>query len=100
MKLPEIQTRIHEIADELLMPLLFPRDDEERAKELHHLAEAAYRRKSVRKAPVASRKMTPELAEAIRRDFAANPTFTQQRIAERHGVTAGRVSEAVRGKRE
>jgi ribosomal protein S25 len=97
--IPEIRDRLHELADELRHPLLFPRKLEDIARELHQLADDTRKRPAIRKAPVTSVSVTDELQENIRKDWANHPQFTQQMIAERHGVTAGRVSEAIRGKR-
>ena len=99
MTLPEIQERLHELADALLYPLLLPIPAEDIGVQMHHLADSISRRKAISHAPVSSRPMTPELAEAIRQDKAKHPKLTYQKLAERHGVNTGRVSEALRGKR-
>jgi plasmid maintenance system antidote protein VapI len=44
--------------------------------------------------------MTPEVAAKIRQLHEVYPDLTQQQIAERMGVVAGRVSETLAGKRK
>lgn len=98
MRLPEIQEALHQCADDILFPLL-PVDMQDMGRRLHLLADSISRRSSIKHAPKASRRMTPELAEAIRKDKSENPSLTYQKLAERHGVNTGRISEALRGKR-
>src|SRR5262245_54825072 len=100
MILREVQEQLRSIANELSMPLLYPRSIEEVVKHLNHLADEISRRKSVVKAPPKARAMTPELAEAIRRDRKDNPKLTYLQLAQRYGVGVGRVSEAISGKRQ
>jgi len=97
--IPANRKCLHEIADELRHPLLFPRTLDAIAREIDQIAFDLWRRPAATRAPVASVPMTDELAESIRRDHVAHPKFTQQQIATRHGVTIGRVSEAISGKR-
>lgn len=47
--------------------------------------------------PNVSEPMTPELAQKIRDAFEADPTLTQQQIANIYNVNSGRVAEALRG---
>jgi hypothetical protein len=94
-----VQARLFRIADELDLPLLFPRTLADVATEIRYLAGLMDRRKSVKHAPKSSRKMTPELKEQLKRDREQHPDHTYERIAQRHGVNSGRVSEAVTGKR-
>lgn len=49
----------------------------------------------VRRAPIDSRKLTPQLAEEIREYVAANPDLSQQEVGVHFGVNHGRVSEAL-----
>lgn len=97
--IPEIQDRLHAIAEEIRHPLLFPRTLDDISAELHHLTTQLSRRRAVRRAPPVSRLATKQLREQLKREALAHPDLTYQAIAERHGVTAGRVSEAVAGKR-
>lgn len=98
LPIPDIRERLERIADELENPLLFPRTTVDIAKELRKLAEASRRFAAVTQAPVASRRMTPELAEEIIQCHRDNPELTQEQIAQRFGVAGGRVSEALNGK--
>lgn len=97
--LPEIQERMHLLADELMQPNLFPMTNYQIGLELRQMAIEISRRPSVRRAPDTSRRMTPELRGRLRDYALANPDVTYQKIAEEFGVNAGRVSEAVAGKR-
>lgn len=94
MKIPEVATRIREIAEHIQG--LCPTE----ANELLELADELRRRPlAAPRAPVTSTPMTDELAQDIR-DFAeANPGMSHQEIAVEFGVNHGRVSEAVSGKR-
>jgi hypothetical protein len=47
--------------------------------------------------PNSSQTMTPELAKKIRAFFRANPTASQQQIANIFNVNSGRVNEALQG---
>ena len=57
------------------------------------------RRKRVRKAPAKARKITDQLREKLRRYALAHPDMSYQEIGAKHGVNAGRVSEALAGYR-
>jgi hypothetical protein len=98
--IPEIQKRLHELADALVLPLLFPMKPEDIGSELRNLTIQLSRRPPVTRAPVVSRRMTPEVAAKIRQLHEVYPDLTQQQIAERMGVVAGRVSETLAGKRK
>lgn len=63
------------------------------------LCDELNRRKPAKRAPTVSRRMTPELAEEVRRTVERNPDMTMHQVSVLHGVNQGRVSEAVRGKR-
>ena len=96
--IPDIRERMQQIADELVMPLLFPRQLPEIAAELRGLAIATWREPAKTNAPVQSRPMTRELAQRIKAFQAENPNMTQEQIGARFGVAGGRVSEALNGK--
>lgn len=68
--------------------------------ELEKLSNELIRRPSVRKARRTSNEFTPELAVEIRAYAVQHPGVSQNDIAKSFGVNAGRVSEALRGKRE
>jgi len=87
VRIPEIQSRLLEIAAET------------RNGEIAKLARALSRRSPRRKAPAESQPMTPEIAAQIRTFEAANPNLSQVAIAKRFNVNPGRVSEAIRGRR-
>jgi len=71
----------------------------EAAAEIRRLSANLSRRKPIRKAPISSQPMTPELAEEIRDYWKANPGISQPEIGTKFNVNQGRVSEAVRGHR-
>lgn len=85
--IPEVRDRLRELAHELAAP------------ELETLARELERRPPVRRSPGGSAPMTPDLADAIRADVAANPDATMAEIGARHNVNQGRVSELLAGKR-
>ena len=57
--------------------------------------EGKRRRPPVRRAPVRSRKVTPQMAAEIRAVAAAEPNLPMADIARRFGVNPGRVSEVL-----
>lgn len=67
--------------------------------ELTLIADALRRRRPSAPAKPSSRKATDELRDQIRAFARANIGMSQQEIAHRFGVNAGRVSEALHGKR-
>ena len=83
MRLPDVAARLTELAVEIAM-----------------LSEQIKRRRRVKVAPPAARRMTKELAAQIRQYAKEHPTWTQMQIAKKFGVNPGRVSEAIRGKRK
>lgn len=111
--IPQIRDRLHEIARDLadqaaeaewfsnypLLARVFAGVVADHATELHALAEETKRRPPVRHAPVAARKVTPEITRAIRATARANPDLTNREIGRLHGVDGGRVSETLAGKR-
>jgi hypothetical protein len=68
--------------------------------QLGSLIDEIPRRKVIRRAPVKAARMTKELEALLRKDVSENPDLTYAEIAYIHNVNVGRVSEAVRGKRE
>lgn len=93
LTIPQIRGRLHEIARVLdaWMPCL--------SRELHDLAEQTKRRPPVRRVSDRNRRLTPMLAADIREYARRNPDAAQQEIATHFGLNAGRVSEAMAGKR-
>ena len=91
---------IPEIRDELMVLFTYSWCPREIAERGEALVKEMHRRKPVRVAPPASRTATRELYAEIREFAKTHPTWTQQKISERFKVTAGRVSEALRGKRK
>ncbi len=83
--IPEIRERLREIADEYGI------------EELHDLADETYRQTPLRRARNKSAKLTPALAEKIRRYVKKNPTMHQRDVAQKFNVNPGRVSESVNG---
>ena len=83
MSIPQVRDRLRELAIE------------HNLDELNDLADQTYRRTARRRAPIKSPKLTPEMAEDIRRFVAANPDMHQQDVAQHFGVNHGRVSEAL-----
>ena len=93
MKLPDVATRMREIAE------LIQESHPSESGELFELA-AEIKRRSGARAPASSTKMTPELYEEIKEYAEANPRMSHQEIAVVFNVNHGRVSEAISGKRE
>lgn len=81
--IPELRSRLREIADE------------EGLDELHEIADEMHRNSPVRRAKNKSRALTPELAEEIRVYAKKNKTMHQRDIAQAFNVNPGRVSEAM-----
>jgi phenylacetate-coenzyme A ligase PaaK-like adenylate-forming protein len=81
--IPEIRTRLRQIADE------------HGIEELHDLADETYRNSPVKRAANRSAPLTPELAEEIRNYVAKRPSLHQRDVAQRFNVNPGRVSEAL-----
>lgn len=82
MRLPEIQSRLKEIAAEVAV-----------------LAGHISRRKVIARAPVTSVKVDRALAARIKAYKRHHPHWSHQLIATKCGVNPGRVSEVLRGKR-
>lgn len=81
--IPEIRSRLREIADEYGID------------ELHDLADETYRNSPVKRASNKSVHLTPELAEEIRIFCDKFPKLHQRDVAQRFNVNPGRVSEAL-----
>lgn len=88
LTIPEVRERLYHLADVL------------GSDELYFLATQLHRRRPGHNGKPASRRMTPELAQAIRDFAAANPDVTEHAIGVRFGVNQGRVSEALVGFRD
>lgn len=90
MRIPEVRSRLREIARHL---------PDREARQLRWLIGELKRRPRVRRAPVQSKRMTPVLQARLRRFAATHVEWSYQRIGAHFGVNAGRVSEALAGKR-
>lgn len=97
--IPQNQIYLHMLADELMG--LEPRTmtDEEVGRKLRAITMDLSRRPRVTDAPPRARRVTPKLNQQIRDMHRSFPDMRQQDISEALGVTAGRVSEALAGKR-
>ncbi len=94
MKIPEVATRMREIAEQIQAYYL------EEAAELIELADELRRRSPAGpRAPATSTPMTPELADEIREFAKDDPGISHQDLGVVFNVNHGRVSEAIRGKR-
>ena len=87
MRLPEVATRLRELATDL------------GCGELNELADEIGRRPPRQRAPASSVPMTDALKVKIRAMKAAEPHLSQAEIGRRLNLNPGRVSEALRGKR-
>ena len=87
MRLPEVASRLRELANEL------------DSNELDDLADEIGRRSPRQRAPTTSAPMTDALKARIRALKAAEPDLSQAEIGRRLNLNPGRVSEALRGKR-
>jgi hypothetical protein len=87
MRLPEVATRLRELAIEF------------DCKELSELADEIARRPSARRAPRTSAPMTDSLRAQIRAMKEAEPDLAHAEIGRRLNLNPGRVSETLRGKR-
>lgn len=88
MRLPEVADRLRDLAAAHGIP------------ELRTLASEIRRRPVRRRANPVSTPMSANLRAQIRACARTNPHLTQVEIAEHFGVNQGRVSEALRGKRQ
>ena len=87
MRLPDVATRLRELAQEL------------DCEELNALASEIVRRPSGKRAPPSSAPMTDELRDEIRAIKKANPEISQADIGRALNINPGRVSETLKGKR-
>ena len=87
MRLPEVATRLRELAIVL------------HCDELNELADEIGRRSPRQRAPTTSARMTEALRIQIRAMKAAEPDLSQAEIGRRLNLNPGRVSEALMGKR-
>ena len=87
MRLPEVATRLRELAIDL------------GCDELNELADEIARRPSGLRAPKTSTPMTDSLRAQIRAMKAAEPDLSHAEIGRRLNLNPGRVSETLRGKR-
>lgn len=98
MRIPDIQARMCELAQELT------ERGEERldriAHEIHALVQELFRRKARRKAEPYATPISPRLNDAIRAYAAAHPDMPFELIAARFKLNIGRVSTAINGKRK
>jgi transcriptional regulator with XRE-family HTH domain len=88
MRLPEVEARLRVLAVQHSIA------------ELHQLADEIKRRPRKPPSKIVSARMTPALKLAIRAAALTYPQLTQLEIAETFGVSQGRVSEILRGKRK
>ena len=88
LTIPEVRQRLYHLADVL------------DSGELRFLASQLHRRRAGHNGKPASRRMTPELAQAIRTFAQKNPDVTEHAIGVLFGVNQGRVSEALVGFRD
>lgn len=93
--IPELRARLIDLAG-----LVAQGGMDEIAEEICQIAEETRRRSSGRRAPSKSRRLSPELARAIRSYAMRHPHLSQQEIGNFFGLNAGRVSEAISGKRD
>lgn len=87
MRLPEVATRLRELAIQL------------DCEELSELANEIARQLSAQRAPRSSAPMTNSLRAQIRAIKAAEPDLSHAEIGRRLNLNPGRVSETLRGKR-
>ncbi|CCG43379.1 hypothetical protein [Magnetospirillum molischianum] len=87
MTIPEIRERLRELADV------------HGISELSEIADKLKRRYNGRKAPRASKAVTPALAAEVRDHCKAHPEETMHQVATKFGINQGRVSEILFGKR-
>lgn len=83
MRIPEIQNQLRELSQTIAL-----------------LAEELSRRPPIKRAPVTSDPVAPELRRAVRRHSRANPKESYASIARRFNINPGRVSEILAGKRK
>ena len=94
--IPEVRADLHELARAIEQDWMTRADAAQRVRAL---ANDLYRESPVRRAPVDSNALTPQLAERIRNYAQVRPQMTQMKIAAVFRVSQGRVSEAMNRKR-
>jgi hypothetical protein len=87
MRLPEVATRLRELARDLGY------------EELNELADEIARRPAGQRAPITSAPMSDELRREIREMKEANPALSHAEIGRQLNVNPARVSETLKGKR-
>lgn len=92
MRLPEVADALVEVAGDKRMPPDLRDRIITLTKEM--------RRRSGPRRPIQSATITPALIAQIRAYYTANRHLTQAAIARHFNVNPGRVSEAIKGKRE
>jgi hypothetical protein len=97
MKIPEVRDEIAMINSRLME---ISREMQDAIERLAALNEELVRRSPVNVAPRSSTRMTPSLRQQINVYATANPGKTLSDIGKMFNVNPGRVSEAVRGKRQ
>lgn len=85
--IPQIRSRLHELAIELELP------------ELAELAEETRRQYHGRRAPVRARAVTDTMASRVKEYAEEHPSTPQRDIGQAFGIDGGRVSEILFGKR-
>jgi len=69
------------------------------ARAIRRVVRHMWRRPAVRTTSVKSQPVTPAIRASMRRYAISHPDASQHEIGSAHGVNAGRVSEALAGKR-
>lgn len=94
LTIPKVRQELSDIAD-YLRAFELPGT----AAQIDFLVTQLHRRKAVRRTPARSPRMTEELQMRIEEYAARNPTASMMQIGTRFGVSSGRVSETLAGKR-
>jgi isocitrate/isopropylmalate dehydrogenase len=97
MKIPEVRAEIAMINSRLME---INREMQDAIERLDALTKELVRRPPVNVAPRSSTRMTSALRQQIKAYATANPCKTHSDIGRMFNVNPGRVSEAVRGKRQ
>lgn len=95
LTIPEIRDLVGELTEE---SKALSRRQLEIAQKISELMEET-RRRSYKRAPVTSRRITPAVRVAVRAMHATFPEMSHQALAEAHDINIGRVSEILHGKR-
>lgn len=97
MTMDQARALLREARDALRSPA--PIDRAALADQIDLAERRLYRRSAVRKAPVQSSPVTPDIADRIRVMAQRNHRLTQAQIAAELGINQGRVSEVLAGER-